>query len=108
MAAKPLGKLPYGEVLAPGEINRPLPTALGSIAFGNVRQRPIRIELRCVVAERDGERAYGVGIVYKAIELGAFRTRLLNRVADHDEAPGRILRWSRERPAFSARPFTSA
>ena len=94
MAAEPLG-----------EIDRTLLRALGSIAFGNVRQRTVGVELRCVVAERDRERADGISIVHEAVELGALRARLLDRVADNDEASGRILRWSRDRPAFSARPL---
>src|SRR5882757_7886472 len=87
MAAEPLGELAHREILAPGEIDCSLPAALRSIAFGNLRQRTVGVELRCVVAERDRERADGVGIVYEAVEFGALRARLLDCVADHDKAP---------------------
>jgi hypothetical protein len=42
VAAKPLGELAHGDILAPGEIDRSLPPALGSIVvalLGLVRAR---------------------------------------------------------------------
>src|ERR1700748_419908 len=60
VAAEPLRELPHGEVFALREIDRSLLAAFGGITLWNVRQRPIRIEFRRVMAERDRQGANGV------------------------------------------------
>ena len=70
----------------PREIDGALAAALAGVAFGNLRQRPVGIELGGIVAERDRQRGDGVGVMHEAVELGALGARLLHGVADHDEA----------------------
>src|SRR5262249_728784 len=86
ISAKPLGELTHGELLAPRELDCALPAALAGVAFGDFRQRPVGIEARGIVAERDRERGDGVIVVNEAVEPRPLGARLLYRVADHDEA----------------------
>ena len=89
MAAETLRELAHGEVFALGEIDRALLAALRGVALWNVRQRPIWIEFRRVVAERDRQRANGVCVVHEAVELRPLGARLLHGIADDDEAAGK-------------------
>src|SRR5262245_63095633 len=81
MAAKALGELPHRELLALRQLDGPLPAALAGIAFGNFRQRPIGVEARGIVAERDRQRGDGVVVVNEAVEprpLGDRKSTRLN------------------------------
>src|SRR6185369_9304319 len=54
IAAKPLRQFAHSQVLALGESDRALASALRGVALGDIlRQRRVRIELRGVVAERN-------------------------------------------------------
>jgi hypothetical protein len=46
--------------------------------------------------------------MYQAVEQRPLRLGFGSSIADYDQDAGKILRWSRERPSFSMRPFTSA
>src|SRR5262249_43210252 len=60
------------------------------------------------MAERDRQRANGVCVVHEAVKFRPLGARLLHAITDYDEAAGKDFQWSRDRPTFSARLFTSA
>ena len=91
IAAESLGELAHRQVLAPRQIDRALAAALAGVGFRNFGQRAVGVESRGVVAERDRERGDGAGVMDEAVELGPLGARLLDRVADHDEAAGQDL-----------------
>src|SRR5262249_56077267 len=87
-AGRGWGELRGGELRAVRQFDGPLPAALAGVAFGDFGQRPIGVEARGIVAERDRQRGNGVVVVNEAVEPRPLGARVLYRVADHDEAGG--------------------
>ena len=71
IAAEALGELAHGQVLLTVLIDRPLATALAGIAFGNIGQGTVGVELGGVVAERDRKRGNGVEVMHYDRPLAA-------------------------------------
>ncbi len=111
IAAEPLRQLAHGEVLAlaPARWRARRPLLAGVALRDVVRQRPVRIELRGVVAERDRQRADGVGVVAPGCRGWRALSRASSTVSPTTtKQPGSITMWSRFRPSFPVRALTSA
>ncbi|CAM2159799.1 conserved hypothetical protein [Paraburkholderia tropica] len=85
IAAHALRQLAHGQVLLPRPVHHALTRRAARIAFGNVRQRPVQIEARDIVTQRDRQGRNPAFRMHERIEQRALLARLVERFADHHE-----------------------
>ena len=107
IATDELGELPHSQVLPPRECDQALPPALAGVRLGDFRQRASKLNLDASVPSRIDR--FGIPLSgCTRLSSFAFLARASASVSPTmTSAPGRIFKWSGERPTFSIRPFTS-
>ncbi len=78
-----LGQLAHRQPLALGHVDGALAAGLAGVGLRDRRQRPVRIELRRIHPQRDGQRGDRAFVVHQAVELGVQPPGRLHRLAEH-------------------------